>query len=311
MNDEKELFRSPIGEVDESESSDIRHGGIEIKVEGTFDDDSPLKKTIAEIKTLKEWDGQVLFLFGRKQIGKSSILGSLLYFMGTQESKGRVVPMNIIPEGYAFYNKSVQALSKQKLPGRTTDVKPICACVEFTPTRSENPPLRLAVLEIRGEDLEKVQTETGMMGELREDINLFLSVEDFKIGFVLVTSHDNASQDDNLMADFINYLLNLPRKFPMSRVLLLISKWDTYRGTRSPEDFVRSTMPLTYGALISRDGAVGTYSVGTVTNLEKEPYISQLDTESPRRLFRWVYQHFTGIDLYALSWWKKLLSKVQ
>jgi hypothetical protein len=260
---------------------------------------------------IKDWDGQVLFLFGKQQIGKSSILGSLFHFMGSGYSGGQITPMNIIPEGYAFYNKSVQSISNQKLPGRTISNKPISACVEFSPLKKEFPPLRLAILEMSGEDLVKVQTPTGMMGDFREDIKLFLNEDSFNIGFVMVTSHDAAHADDILMADFINYLLNYNNKFPMNRVLLLISKWDTYNGTKQLEEFVKQNMPLTYGALISRKGSLGVFSVGNIVNVNNQPHIAKINSDSPKKLLRWIYKHFKGQDIYQLSFWQKLLNKVQ
>jgi len=270
-----------------------------------------VQRTLDDIKVIKDWDGQVLFLFGKQQIGKSSILGSLFHFMGSGYSGGQITPMNIIPEGYAFYNKSVQSISNQKLPGRTISNKPISACVEFSPLKKEFPPLRLAILEMSGEDLVKVQTPTGMMGDFREDIKLFLNEDSFNIGFVMVTSHDDAHADDILMADFINYLLNYNNKFPMNRVLLLISKWDTYNGTKQLEEFVKQNMPLTYGALISRKGSLGVFSVGNIVNVNNQPHIARINSDSPKKLLRWIYKHFKGQDIYQLSFWQKLLNKVQ
>ncbi len=272
---------------------------------------SSLKQTLEEIKIIKDWDGQVLFLFGKQQIGKSSILGSLLHYMSTGQSGGQVKPMNIIPEGYAFYNKSIQAISSQKLPGRTLSAKPINACIEFSPTKTELPPLRLVVLEMSGEDLKQVQTPTGMMGDFREDIKLYLNEESLNIGFVLVTSHEDAHEDDNLMADFINYLLNYNNNFSMNRILLLMSKWDTYRGTKDLESFVKERMPLTFGALVTRSGGLGTYSVGIVRDVVDTPTITKLNTEAPKKLLRWIYKRFKGHDLYKQTWWQRFLSKIQ
>ena len=272
---------------------------------------SSLKQTLEEIKIIKDWDGQVLFLFGKQQIGKSSILGSLLHYMGTGNSGGQIKPMNIIPEGYAFYNKAIQAISQQKLPTRTVSAKPISACIEFAPSKSEFPPLRLVILEMSGEDLKEVQTPTGMMGDFREDIKLYLNEESLNIGFVLVTSHEDAQVDDNLMADFINYLLNYNQNFEMNRILLLISKWDQFRGTKEPEEFVKQSMPLTYGALVTRNGGLGTFSVGNVVTVDNQPHIAKLNTDAPKRLLRWVYKRFKGHDLYKLTWWQTFLSKIQ
>ena len=273
--------------------------------------DENIQRTLDDIKVIKDWDGQVLFLFGKPQIGKSSVLGSLFHFMGSGYSEGQITPMNIIPEGYAFYNKSVQLISNQKLPARTISNKPISACVEFSPLKKEFPSLRLAILEMSGEDLVKVQTPTGMMGDFREDIKLFLNEDSFNLGFVMVTSHEDAHVDDILMADFINYLLNYNNKFPMNRVLLLISKWDTYNGTKQLEEFVKQNMPLTYGALISRQGSLGVFSVGNIVNVNNQPHIAKINTDSPKRLLKWIYKHFRGHDLYQQSWWQKFLNKVQ
>ena len=283
------------------------------QINSTLDDvnEEFVQRTLDDIKVIKDWDGQVLFLFGKQQIGKSSILGSLFHFMGSGYSGGQITPMNIIPEGYAFYNKSVQSISNQKLPGRTLSNKPISACIEFSPIKKEFPPLRLAILEMSGEDLVKVQTPTGMMGDFREDIKLFLNEDSFNIGFVMVTSHDDAHVDDILMADFINYLLNYNNKFPMNRVLLLISKWDTYNGTKKLEDFVKLNMPLTYGALISRQGSLGIFSVGNIVNVNNQPHIAKINSDYPKRLLRWIYKHFKGYDIYQLSLWQKFLNRVQ
>jgi len=280
-------------------------------LQNSSDEELKVQRTLEDIKVISDWDGQVLFLFGKQQIGKSSILGSLFHFMGSGYSGGQITPMNIIPEGYAFYNKSVQSISNQKLPGRTLSNKPISACIEFAPIKKELPPLRLAILEMSGEDLVKVQTPTGMMGDFREDIKLYLNEDSFNLAFVLVTSHEDAKNDDVLMLDFINYLLNYNSRFPLNRVLLLISKWDTYNGTKDLEAFVKQNMPLTHGALISRNGSLGVYSVGNIVNVNNSPHIAKVNTESPKKLLRWVYKHFRGHDLYKKSWWQNFLNKIQ
>lgn len=255
-----------------------------------------------------------IFLFGDRGSGKSTILSSLLFFMNSDRSLGRVEPVDLetYPASYAFYQKSIQKIAADTLPDRTKIDEPILSIVKFHPGSRPNSPLYLTLIDISGEDLNKIQTHSGERGKFTDQINFLMKDTENNIAYVLVT--DDPDRDDTLMHSFFNYLLTLNvgeayKNGITDGVLLLIAKTDK-EAYANLEGYLRSRMPLTYGALTSRNGAIGTFRIGNGVELMNDrQIIVNYDYDSPKRLLAWLYKRKTGNELYPVSWWKRLLQK--
>jgi hypothetical protein len=93
--------------------------------------------------------------------------------------------------------------------------------------------------------------------------------------------------------------------------LLLISKWDGYKGERSVGELVQKFLPLTYSALCKNDNAIMAYKVGKVKEVDGAPYIESFDDESPRKTLRWLYSTITGKDFMKETAWVRFWKNFQ
>jgi hypothetical protein len=255
-----------------------------------------------------------IFLFGDRGSGKSTILSSLLFFMNSERSLGKIEPVDIdsYPASYSFYQRSIQKIASNTLPDRTNIDEPILSVVKFTPGVNPLNPLYIVLLDISGEDLNKIQTTSGERGEFTDQINILMRDTDNNIAYVLVT--DTPERDDTLMHSFLNYLFTLNvgdqyRNDITNGVLLMIAKSDKERYANL-EQYLRLQMPLTYGALTSRNGAIGTFKIGSgVELLNNKQVILNYDYDSPKRFLSWIYKRKTLQELYPVKWWKRLLGR--
>jgi hypothetical protein len=121
--------------------------------------------------------------------------------------------------------------------------------------------------------------------------------------FILVTSHNDATRDDSLMVTFLDYIINKDRRFQNSRILLLISQWDTFKGEIDLEDFIEKRMPLTYARLRNATNAFRGFSLGRIQIVDELPFIQEYDSEPAEKVFLWLYKTLTGSHL--TTWWQR------
>lgn len=267
-----------------------------------------------QIEYLERKQSNFIFLFGKPSMGKTAILASLVYYMSTCEH-GR---LEIVNDGqnktdgdlFLKYVREKIGLNK-RFPDRTDVGTSIEIDVRFLPNYKDRPDIALTFLEMAGEDFTKVERRKNDDSKLPDNIEVFFSANKLPILFVLVTSHVTARQDDEFMVTFIDFMVNKDSRFRNSKIMLLISQWDTFKGNPDMEigSFVLRNMPLTYARMSADNSTIGSFSLGRIQNVDGRPYISEFDSKSPEKVIKWIYKTISGKSLIDVPWWKKVMKK--
>ncbi len=265
---------------------------------------------LPQFRRLQDRDSNFVFLFGRQQAGKTVILSSLAYHMGVDENgvlETRRRTDNL--KGAAYLKQLYKSVREGRFMNRTAVGSLYELDLKYTPHQPDTP-MNFTFLEMSGEDLTKVELSETSAGQLPSNIDIYLKCPNLNLLFMIVVPYEDASDHDYLVIDFLDYLAERKPNFDFSKVLLLISKWDRYEGTRKDEVdiFVKEQMPRTYSRLKANKGTIARYSIGEVT--EDNQFIVNLNQERPETIKRWLYYTITGkrIKDESQSIWNKMKS---
>lgn len=300
----------------EHRAEDIRvDDSIEVRAEHYFDQGPghltqnpilPFLEQVSEadqINYLKSKPSNFIFLFGKPGVGKTSILASLIHYLTTVCEQGNIERVGNM-EGRRLSERIRYLISANRFPDASSVGTLTQLDCRFVPTKKNLSELNFTFLEMSGEDLKQVDVNLHE-GRLPDNIDVFFKVEGLSLTFILVTSHDRARADDSLMVNFLDYLLAKSASYREARVLLLISKWDEVPGDIDVEDFIRTNMPQTFRKINRRGtNAFRQFSLGSVNEVDGEPFIERYDAESPEKVFGWLYKTLTGKNLF--SWVENL-----
>ncbi|MEO1256637.1 MAG: hypothetical protein AAFY41_17350, partial [Bacteroidota bacterium] len=263
---------------------------------------------LQQFRQLQDRNSTFVFMFGRQQAGKTVILSSLAYHMGTDEhglleTRRRVDNL----KGAAYLKQLSEAVRKGQFMNRTSVGSLYELDLTYTPNKPEIP-MNFTFLEMSGEDLTKVELSESSAGDLPSDIEVYLKCPNLNLIFMVVVPYEDAEEHDYLVIDFLDYLKERKPDFDYSQLLLLISKWDRYEGARKDEVdiFVKEQMPRTYSRLKAKKATLARYSIGEVSDDNNQ--ILELNMERPNVVKRWMYQAATGhkIKDEQSSFWNKL-----
>jgi hypothetical protein len=269
----------------------------------------PSKSEAEILEDLRLMQTNFLFIYGDHQAGKSAICASLIYHLMTSHDLGSFDGRSHHgPGSNVFINRAVESIRSKRFLVRTPLETVTLAGGRFTPKNRQFRAIPITFMEMAGEDLMQLVAPPGA-GRFPKEIDLYLKDKSLNIFFVLVIRHQDAiaSKDLNL-SNFIDYLREKDSRFKNSRILLLVSQWDSYRRGRDVKTFVEEFLPVTAAALHHSRNAIATYSVGEITSVEDAPYIASLNNNSPRILMRWLYRTITGTDLLRESIFKRFLN---
>ncbi|MCP4156314.1 MAG: GTPase domain-containing protein, partial [bacterium] len=189
----------------------------------------------------RQWtarDNNYIFIFGSVGVGKSTILARLakalfdnyLVFMNPDKRVSN-----------RLLQHWLQAVNNSKFPPRSQVGNIFDIEIGIKNPKEQKNPTNLNFLETSGEDLEKLR----YMGEDEDDFSRELTQYLQKAGiFLVVTSFEDAANDDLLVWSFFNRLMN--DGIDMSKLILVISKWDLNTEGLELDAFVKNRMPQTY-----------------------------------------------------------------
>lgn len=247
-----------------------------------------------QYRKLQDRNSTFVFMFGRQQAGKTVILSSLAYHMGVDEN-GLLETRRRIDnlKGAAYLKQLSQSVRKGQFMNRTAVGSLYELDLTYTPTKPEVP-MNFTFLEMSGEDLTKVELSESSAGQLPSDIDVYLNCPGLDSVFMIVVPYEDAEEHDYLVIDFLDYLKERKPDMDYSKILLLISKWDRYEGTRKDEVdlFVKEQMPRTFSRLKAKKATIARYSIGEVS--DDNQHILNLNTERPEAVKRWLYGAVTG-----------------
>jgi hypothetical protein len=252
---------------------------------------------IEQINNLKSKNTNFIFLFGKPAAGKTAITASLIHYLATECEQGNVERVGNL-EGRKLGERIRYLIAHNRFPDRTNvgSLTQVDCC--FVPTKKNLNELWFTFLEMSGEDLKQVDVHNHD-GKLPDNIDVFFKVDGLSLTFILVTSHGESRNDDSLMVNFIDYLIDKSPIYRNSRVLLLISKWDEITGSIDVEDFIRVNMPQTFKKINKSSNAFRHFTLGRVDEIDGQVYIRNYDSESPERVFEWIYRTLTGKNLFG------------
>lgn len=281
--------------------------------EGLGEDQVPQEPAIADtapteaeqIQYLEGRETNYLFLYGPGQVGKTAITSAMIHYLSTECEYGNLVAIDSGDgRGRLLLQHIREAINDRRFPARTelgslTEVE-----IRFEPLRKSLPHLWLTFLDMSGEDLKNVEVTRTSDRQLPSNIDVFFKANDLSMIFVLVTSWEEAQKNDDLMVTFLDYIIGKDNRFRNSRVMLLISQWDTFVGEIEIEEFISKHMKLTYARLRDNSHAIRQFSIGRVIEADGIPHIQEFNGEHSENVFLWTYKSFTGRSL--VSWWERL-----
>ena len=286
------------------------------------------RKTLKEqYERLKDRHTNFIFFFGKPASGKSHVMASLIYYMKTSEYGDLITLESNTRESHLLVDDMFNAIQMgttlNATPSQIGGLEPPTEIdFVFRPKNRKQPEMRFTFLEMSGENLEVVQIkkDKAHTGQLPETIDIFLRCPDIKLFFFLLTSHDEAFSDANLLNRFLDYALNKNSQFDNARYLLAITKWDTYRGKyrKSVEEFASKTLPQVYQRLIkeTKINALTNYSLGIFQKdkaADGSPIdvMVKTDTTKAELVTAWLYKEITGKSLVPEpTFWQRTLQSL-
>lgn len=252
-----------------------------------------------------------IFMFGNSKSGKSAIISNLLYYlhMGrvgdgienlndnriSHERRGNILKDALlinIPEG-KFPKGTTTLLSERRLI-------PKLMKSNFTPSDHRKPEFKFCLIDVSGEELELVyQRAEDNYTRLPQGIEVFLQAPPQNLIFISVFPSFSENLSFERLGGIHQYFIDLldHRGLKSIPFLLLLSKWDLEEDNfETAQEFLKAKAPIIWSRINEpgRNCNVSTFSVGDVSE-DNESF--QFDPSDAKKLFRWLYQTQTGIDL--------------
>lgn len=254
-----------------------------------------------------------VFFFGSPAAGKTAVLGSVIQAMQRPEVQGRLFVHGAgdgyFKHGLALWERIRYAFGQQRFPPRTDVGGTIQLHAQYKTPGTGNP-MDFIFLEMAGEDLKSVMITDNGGRSLPFHIGQFLRLPQLKVAFIVTTPWQDAARDDMMIDDFLSYINETAPHLIESRIILLVTKWDTFpdAATKSIDQFVREKMPRTSNKISAKRNIIQPFSVGNIVPFEggDGDIIATFDYGASQRLFASIYETFTGVtvDKPKKPFWK-------
>ncbi len=178
--------------------------------------------------------------------------------------------------------------------------------MDMEPNKKGLPVLKLAFVDLAGEDLEEIKTDNK--GKFNPKIEGILKACELgKPVFCLITPYKPVKGDkdeDTLHQNFINYIkVNMPNLYSVSKFIVIVSQWDKIPVNENVvvENYIKQFRPSLDNAIKSRNAKIvyGEFSVGKLVDTfddDNNPvvYIQRLDFQYPHNFWNNLYKLATG-----------------
>ncbi|MHA8085396.1 hypothetical protein U8695_07440 [Aquirufa antheringensis] len=314
-----------------TKSTPERAKGINRK---SFSEDLTLTELAQYFSTLdqKGFDA-TLIPIGFPAAGKSMWLSSLLWYAqkGGAPFSQDVLDSEFFKEGSIALRNMVDSFSADGALYQATAKGTLDLIgIDITPYKTSVPPIRLAFLDLAGEDVKNIDTLNG--GEFTAKIDAVLNglqINNSPVIFVLITPFNPAKystdsrvseseghhREDALHYSFLNYLeQHQPNLMASSKIFMIVSQWDKNPNPNlSVEDYIRLNRSSVYNYIQNKDVIYGQYSVGRILSQKEQSgetsqRIASRDTFHPYKFWKETYMQITGKDLDKKPWWQRLFS---
>jgi hypothetical protein len=251
----------------------------------------------------------IIIPIGFPKAGKSLFLSSLMYY------SQRFTNKHWTPEyltAYPFDNGNLSRNqmvtyfdNKEAYPATTSGTIDLIG-VNVIPNKKSIPTLKLAFVDLAGEDIEKIKT-SNMGGFDAKLEGILKGCELGKPIFCLITPFQPSKgerQEDQLHFDFMNYIkVNLPNLYNVSKFIIIVSQWDKIpKQTKvDVETYIKDERPSLHGLISGRNAKIvyGEYSVGELTNTFDDDnnnvvLLRRIDFQYPHNFWNNLYKVSTG-----------------
>ncbi len=293
--------------------------------------DIPLSQIAGEFAQFASDNRVTIVPIGFPQAGKSLFLSSLLHF--ASKGDGTLFRTNFenqfpFDKGRIAADEMISYFTKGDIYSSTAKGSLDLVGVNLTPNNPKLPGLKLAFLDLAGDDIENIKTSNK--SDFTDKINAVfngLQVDKSPIVFALITpflppkqsladsnsirnAHD---REDTLLYDFLNYLKQeQPNVLEHSKIFIIVSQWDKNSdATLSITDFIERYRPSVFNYVKRLNVVWGSYSVGSllVQKDEDDTVFQKLITRNqdyPARFWNKLYKVCTNKHLDKQSFWEKL-----
>jgi hypothetical protein len=264
---------------------------------------------------------------GFPQAGKSLLLSSLMYY--ARKGSDTMFVTNIEREypydkGNFAVNDMVDFFDKGKLYNPNAKGSMDLIGINLTPSKAKLPELKLAFLDLAGEDIKSIKTSEK--GEFTDKINAVfngLKIDNSPVIFTLITPYEPAKlsgesqqnahdREDALHYDFLNYIKqNQPQILKNAKFFVIVSQWDKNPNEKdNVENYIKLNRPSIHAYVKNSNVIWGNYSVGKLlesnVNGINMQEIVRINYDYPSRFWKKLYHISTNKTLDNRSWFDKL-----
>ncbi|MEM7375017.1 MAG: hypothetical protein AAF587_40865 [Bacteroidota bacterium] len=229
-----------------------------------------------------------VFIFGYTGSGKSTVLTAINMYM--RQHYRVILNQSENQEGIRLIHQMMRDIEQGFFPQATS----IGQITEYdTAFRINGEDVNLTFLEMAGEDLKKVDVDTGEEG-LPDSVKAYLNCPGISISFLIVADYERVIQrtEDKLILQFLSYLYN--ENIDLSRVGVILSKFDRGRTDANVEDVIQTYLPQVDKWLSSGDIAqprVFPFSIGEIqTYQDQKDEISNVELEDCAEIVPWLHK---------------------
>ena len=278
----------------------------------SFSDDLTLTELAQYFSSLdqKEFDATIIPI-GFPAAGKSMLLSSLLWYSqkGEPPFSQDILDSGYFKEGSIALRNMVDRFSADGDLYQTTAKGTLDLIgIDITPLKTSVPPIRLAFLDLAGEDVKNIDTLKG--GKFTAKIDAVLNglqINKSPVIFALITPFTPArystdsrvsdseghSREDALHHSFLNYLeQHQPNLIASSKIFIIVSQWDMNPNPNlTVEEYIRLNRQSVYNYIQNKDVIYGQYSIGRILNQKESngattQRIASRDTFHPYKLWK-------------------------
>lgn len=289
--------------------------------------DIPIHNIARVFSNLKRENRILVVPIGFPQAGKSLLLSSLMYY--ARKGKDTLFRTNVernfpYDKGNYAVNDMVDFFDRGHLYSATQKGTLDLIGINLTPSKAKLPELKLAFLDLAGEDIQSIKT--GNKGSFTDKINAVFSglkIDNAPVIFTLITPYappkysgesikDAHHREDTLHYDFLNYIKqDQPELLKNAKFFVIVSQWDRNPNENdSVENYIKTHRPAIYNYVKNSNVIWGNYSVGklleTSVNGLVQQEIVRINYDYPSRFWKKLYEICTNKKLDNKTFFQKL-----
>lgn len=269
---------------------------------------------------------QIVIPIGFPDAGKSLFLSSLIYYSQRYTAKlwlPDYLSKYPFDRGNLSKDQMIQYFDNKEAYPQTKKGTLDLIGINVEPKDKQKPLLKLAFVDLAGDDLEEIKVSN--QARFNEKIDGILKGCDLgKPIFCLITPYEPTKGDraeDQLHFDFMNYVkVNLPNLYNVSRFIILVSQWDKVPKNQkiTVEEYIINHRPALHTLISGRTAKIvyGEYSVGELTNAlddkkQSVVLLRRINFHYPHSFWNNLYKVATGKNLEKTGFWaflKKLFN---